>query len=319
MSSTNPIDPTDPIDPMNPKNQSNPMNSTNFYPVKSKRHLTGATNPKHYLIYILLFGAFILCYYHTFGWLHYKYSQQDSYYSHGYLIPLISAFLVYTKRGTLRTIKPSTDFIGLIILIFALLLHIFGTMGDINFFSGFAIFFYIIGSSLYLCGREISKEIAFPLVFLVFMFPIPSNFLNIAGLPSKSLATTIGLKMIDLINIPYFREGFKINLEHTSLVVGTPCNGMKSIISFLALGLLFLYFTNIKIWMRFIILVFIFPLAFFLNGARIASLIYIANHYGIEKASPESYLHTLSGMAVFIVGLIALILFIRISERKKSD
>jgi len=180
-------------------------------------------------------------------------------------------------------------------------------------------FFYIIGSSLYLFGREISKEIAFPLVFLVFMFPIPSNFLNIAGLPSKSLATTIGLKMIDLINIPYFREGFKINLEHTSLVVGTPCNGMKSIISFLALGLLFLYFTNIKILMRFIILVFIFPLAFFLNGARIASLIYIANHYGIEKASPESYLHTMSGMAVFIVGLITLVLFIRISERKKSD
>jgi exosortase len=285
----------------------------------AKSYHTMTKQKQIYLIYVLILGAFIACYYQTFWWLHYKYSQQDSYYSHGYLIPLITAFLIYTKRDILRTIKPSTDIIGLIILIFALLLHIFATMGDVNFLSGFAMFFYIIGSSLYLFGRKISKEIAFPLVFLIFMFPIPSNFLNVVGLPSKSLATTTGLKIIDIMNIPYFREGFKINLEHTSLVVGTPCNGMKSIISFLALGLLFLYFTNIKVWMRFVIMVFIFPLAFFLNGARIAALIYIANNYGIEKASPESYLHTLSGMAVFIIGLVALVLFIRISEGKKSD
>ena len=192
---------------MSPNNSSNLMNSTNL---------------KNSAVYLLLFGAFILCYYHTFWWLHYKYSQQDSYYSHGYLIPFIFAFLVYIKRETLKTIKPSTDRIGLITLIFALLLHIFATMGDVNFLSGFAMFFYIIGSSLYLFGRQISKKIAFPLVFLIFMFPIPPNLLNLAGLPSKSLATTIVLKIIDLTNIPYIREGFKISLEHTSIVVGTP-------------------------------------------------------------------------------------------------
>jgi len=310
------------MNPINLKPVKFAEGNTKVYPVAPEdgtgEHFTGPSNPVYYLLYILTIAAFTACFYSTFSWLHYKYSQQESYYSHGYLIPFISAFLIYTKRDALKAIKPSSDIIGLMIIIFALLLHIFATMGDVNFLSGFAMFFYIIGSFLYLFGRKISKTIAFPLLFLIFMFPIPANFLNIAGLPSKALATTVGLKMIDLINIPYLREGFKIHLEHTAIVVGTPCNGMKSIISFLALGLLFLYFTNIKIWLRVVILAFIFPLAFVLNGARIAALIYIANNYGIEKASPESYLHTLSGMAVFIIGLVALILFIRLSERKKD-
>jgi len=307
MNPINPINSMNPMNPINPSNPSNPMNSMNSSNPSNPINPSNPPTPAYYLLYLLTIAAFIACYY----------SQQESYYSHGYLIPFISAFLIYTKRDVLKVIKPSSDIIGLIIIIFALLLHIFATMGDVNFLSGFAMFFYIIGSSLYLFGREISKEIAFALIFLIFMFPIPPNLLNMAGLPSKALATTIGLKIVDLINIPYLREGFRIHLEHTSLVVGTPCNGMKSIISFLALGLLFLYFTNIKIWLRLVILACIFPLAFVLNGARIAALIYIANYYGIEKASPESYLHTLSGMAVFIIGLVALILFIRISERKK--
>jgi exosortase len=222
------------------------------------------------------------------------------------------------KRDKLKVIKPSSDIFGLLIIIFTLLIHIFATMGDVNFFSGFSIFFYIVGSSLYLFGREITKQIAFPLCFLLFMFPIPGNFFNIAGLPSKSLATAVGLKFIDFIGIPYLQEGFRIKLANTTLVVGAPCNGMKSLISFAALGLLFMHFAEIIIWKRLIILVVIYPLAILLNGCRLAILVYIANNYGIEKASPESYLHDLSGLVVFIAGFLILFICIKIWGRKES-
>lgn len=272
----------------------------------------------YYPIYSLLLTAFALCYYHTFFWLHYKYSQQDSYYSHGYLIPIITIYLIYRKRTELRVINRSSDISGLAIIICALLLHIIGTMSDVNFFSGFSMFFYVFGASLYLFGRDLTKQIAFPLVFLVFMFPIPNPFIDTVGLPSKSLATSLALKIIDLIGIPYFQEGFKINLGNTSLFVGTPCNGMKSLISFAALAALFLHLSDVALWRRLAIFAAIFPMAFFLNACRIAILVYIANNYGIEKASPESYLHSMSGLAVFIVGTIALVLFVRISEQKTS-
>ena len=52
---------------------------------------------------------------------------------------------------------------------------------------------------------------------------------------TKSLATDVGVTIINLFDIPNYREGFKIDLVNTSMFVGTPCNGMKSFISFTAL------------------------------------------------------------------------------------
>jgi exosortase len=272
----------------------------------------------NWLAYGVWIGVSVVCYYHTFAWLHYKYSQQDSYYSHGYLIPFVSAFLIYLSKDKLGKLERTSDPLGLGVIILALLVHIVGTMGDINFLSGFSLFLYILGASLYLLGRKVTRQLALPIGFLLFMFPIPDIFINYLGLPTKYLATGVGLKIIDLVGIPYLQEGFRISLPNTTLVVGTPCNGMKSLISFGALGVLFIYFADLRLWKGLLILAAIYPMAVLLNGLRIAILVYIAANYGIEKASPESYLHDLSGLAVFIVGFFALLLFVKISGRAKK-
>jgi len=259
------------------------------------------------------------CYYNTFLWLHYKYSHQDSYYSHGYMIPFISAYIIYLRRDIFKEIEISRNIIGLVFIVLALIGHIIATMVDINFFSGFSMFFFIFGCILYLFGGKITRELCVPIFFLLFMFPIPGAFIDFLGIPTKSIATTIGLKIIDLFHIPYLREGFRSNLAETSLYVGTPCNGMKSLISFAALGVLALYLLDITIWKRILILIGIYPLSIVLNGCRVAMLIFIAHTYGIEKASPESFLHDLSGIVVFLVGLIALFLAIKIfGARQKT-
>ena len=271
-----------------------------------------------FLTLSLLFASFVFCFYQTFLWLHYKYSYQDSYYSHGYMIPFISAYLIYLNHEKLREIKISGSVIGLVIVLFALLSHIITTMADINFISGFSMFFFILGSVLYLFGIKITKELLLPIFFLLFMFPIPGSFIDIIGLPTKTVSTSIGLKIVSLIGIPYYLEGFRINLTNTIMFVGTPCNGMKSLISFAALGMLAVYFLKFSIIKRTFILLSIYPLAIFLNGCRIAILVFIADKYGIEKASPESYLHDMSGIVVFIAGLIILFLLIKLLSSKKE-
>lgn len=266
----------------------------------------------------LLILAFISCFFHTFSWLHYKYSLRDSYYSHGYLVPLISIYLIYSMRHKLMRMEFTQERYGLAIAVFALLMHIFAVMGDINFVSGFSMFFYILGGVLFLFGRKVTKEMLFPIFFLIFMLPIPDQFINYLGLPTKSFATDIGLWIIGFLKIPFFREGFRINLINTTLVVGTPCNGMKSLISFMAIGVLALYFSQVNIKKSLLIIAGVYPMSVVLNGIRIAILVYIADTYGIEKASPESFLHDLSGMVVFIIGLIILILFVN-KWRKNFD
>jgi exosortase len=245
-----------------------------------------------------------------------KYSFVDSYYSHGYLIPFLSAYLIYQLRGELQKIPPSADRLGLIVIVAALGIHILAMMSDINFISGFSILFYIIGCSLYLYGRGVTRKIAFPLFFLIFMFPIPDYFINMIGLPSKSIATDIGMIFINWLDIPFYREGFRITLAEASMLVGTPCNGMKSLIAFSALGVLAIYLTRLEFKKGLMLLILIYPLSVFLNGLRIAILVYIADRYGVEKASPESFVHDLSGLVVFLVGLVIIFIVFHLLQGK---
>jgi len=269
------------------------------------------------MLWGLLALSFIACYFTTFQWLHYKYQGQDSYYSHGYLIPFVTVYLVYLRRSEISEAPVGSSSWGLGIIVLALMVRIFGAMGDINFTSGFSMVLYCFGCSLYLLGTQITKILAFPLFFLVFMCPIPEAYINIVALPSKTLATSLALTIMDMLRIPYVREGFIVHLAQSTFVVGTPCNGMRSLISFTALGALMLYLFRTSLWKKILFLAIIPLLALLLNGSRIALLLWIASTYGEKAASPESYLHDGSGLLVFVIGFIAMVFLVKkINEEK---
>ncbi len=276
-------------------------------------------NKKTFFLYGILFGVFCACYYNTFIWMEYRFSMQDSYYSHGYLIPFICIYFLYLKKDEIKKMEVASDRLGLVIIFITLVAHILGVLSDINTISGFSIFFYLMGSSLYLLGRNITRAAAFPFFLLLFMLPVPGDFINFLGMPTKSLATNVGLSLVDLIGIPNYREGFRIFIPETVLVVGTPCNGMKSLISFTALGVIAAYMSQLKRWKAVVFFILIYPLSVVLNGIRITALVFIAHNYGIEKASPESYLHDISGLVVFVVGLVILFAVIGFWSKKEQN
>jgi exosortase len=275
---------------------------------------------RNFILWGIMGISFILCYFPTFLWLNHKFLSQDSYYSHGYLIPFVTAYLIYLKRNDLKKIQTASSAAGLWLIISALLIHILGEVAIVNFVSSFSMVLYIAGICLYLKGKEITKKTALPILFLIFMCPLPEGFINIIALPIKSISTTVALKLVALAGIPYMREGFIIHFATSTFIVGTPCNGMRSLISFLALGFLFLYFIRPSWWKSLLFLLLIPVISIALNGLRIAILLFIAYRYGQQAASPESYLHDGSGIFVFIIGIVLLLMISRkIENAKRAD
>jgi len=123
---------------------------------------------------------------------------------------------------------------------------------------------------------------------------------------------------MDLMNIPYIREGYSIILAHATYIVGTPCNGLRSLISFLALGVLFIHFVRLSFWKSILLLAIIPLMAVALNGVRIVILLLTSIYYGQEAASPENFLHDASGLAVFIIGIGIMIIAVKVMYEKKS-
>jgi len=259
---------------------------------------------------------FVIAYKTTLIWMYNRYMSADSYYSHGFLIPIVSLFLIYQKKNILAKLEPAPSLFGLVILASALLLHILGTILYVFSVSGFSIFFLIIGLTLYLFGKDIAKIIWFPLIFLAFMFPVPEAFIGLVSFPLKIFAAKTGVWITSLFGIPIYLEGFNITIPAGHLLVGNPCSGLRSLIAFLALGSILAYLQPVSILKKWILFFISIPIAVLSNIVRIPILILVSNYWGLEAASPDTLVHTGSGILVFILGFILIFLTAKILESK---
>ena len=275
---------------------------------------TWQANRYPFVIGILSLACFIYAYHGTFLWLYERYTNPDSHYSHGFLIPLISGYFIWKKREQLKTTVLSSSKMGLGLIILALLVHIGSVWMHVFFTSGFSIFLLFIGLSLYLFGPEFTKKISFPLGFLIFMFPLPMGAIAAFSFPLKLMVANLGTALLNLFGFPIFREGAVVHLARTTLTIDDPCSGIRSLISLLALGALIAYISNTGLLKKVILFISAIPIAIFTNVLRVCALILAANWLGSEWALPEHWFHTASGMGVFGISMILLFLTMRSLE-----
>ncbi len=270
----------------------------------------------HLIFVPILLVLFIACYYKELVWMYGRYMNTDSYYSHGFMVPFVTGYFIWLKKDELREVHFESSLLGLLLIVLALMMHITGTVLYVFSISGFSIFFLILGASLFLLGRDAVGRILFPLVFLIFMFPLPRAAINAVSFPMKMLVAKISVELIELMGIPIFREGFNITIPAGSLLVGNPCSGLRSLIAFLALGSVFAYLSDIPKPLKLLLFLLTVPIALLSNMIRVPILILISHHWGLEAAAPESVWHTASGVFVFAVGFVLLLLIGKLFEWK---
>jgi len=257
-------------------------------------------------------GLLGIAYWRTFVWLWERATAPDSYYSHAFLIPFISGYLIWRRRESFSRSPFWSSMWGLPLILSALGIHLLSILLDVYFTSGFSILLLVFGLSLYLLGRPITRELLFPLGFLVFMFPLPSAALGAVSVPMKLLATKCGAGIVELFGIPVVREGFQLHFSNTSLLIGNPCSGLRSLISFMALGSIFAHFLKGPLWKKFLLFVISIPIALLSNVARVTMLSLVAHRFGSDAATGS--FHDLSGIFVFVIALSLLLVTGRVLE-----
>ena len=97
----------------------------------------------------------------------------ETYYSHGFLVPLISLYMIWTKKDSLSRIEFSASMSGLFIAAAGLVAHIVSAALRIYFISGFSFVFVLFGLILFFVGKKTARELLFPVGFLFTMIPLP--------------------------------------------------------------------------------------------------------------------------------------------------
>jgi exosortase A len=225
-------------------------------------------------------------------------------FSHGFLVPFVSLYFVYERRKQISALSPSREWSGLGLIFIGILLLILGNLAGEFFTMRFSILVVIGGIILFLLGKDFFKALLFPLIFLILMTPIPSILMDQITFPMQMFASKVAAKCLNSSGIPVLREGNVIQLANTSLEVAEACSGIRSLISLIALSLVFAYFSQKKMWKRIALVLTTFPIAIVANAARVTGTGILAYHYG--SAVAEGFFHSFSGWILFVVAFVCL-------------
>jgi exosortase len=224
---------------------------------------------------------------------------------HGFFVPVVAGFIAWQRRDALLATPRQPNPWGLVLVIFAALLSLAATLGAELFTARLSFVIALFGAILYLGGAGWIRILLLPFALLLFMIPIPAIIYAQLTLRLQTLASQLGEMLITLMGIPVLRSGNTLQLPSQTLDIAEACSGIRSLLSLSFLSLVYSYFFDKRVWMRWALLIATVPIAIGANGIRVAVTGLLSE---IDTKLASGVYHETEGYIVFIVALAALII-----------
>jgi exosortase len=268
---------------------------------------------------VLLVGAgIIFLYYPLAGYLLDKWAGLPEF-SHGYLIPIISGYLVWRRKDEIAAAPKAPSIAGVWITAMSLLLLLIANLGAVKTVACYSLLALLVGVVLAIWGKHVLHHVLFPIVFLAFMIPIFTFIMTPITFAMKLLAARMATSTVSAMGVPVLRDGAIIHLPNATLEVADACSGIRSLFALLALGAVYAYLFHGRTWERVSLFLLGIPIAMVANYARVSFLTLVAYGFGINASAPGpslfvdgrphwgTVIHDASGFGVFIVAFMLLL------------
>lgn len=234
----------------------------------------------------------------------------DPNFSHGFFVPIFSAFVLWQERPRLASVKVQPSWSGLFFLAFGLCVLIVGRMGAELFLSRLSLLILLAGLIVLFLGWSFFRAVLFPWAFLILMIPIPAIIFNQITFPLQLLASKVASITLPLMGVPVLREGNVIILPAMTLEVAEACSGIRSLMSLATLSVIYGYLMERSVGLRAVLALASIPIAVAANSFRIVGTGLLVQYWDPEKA--QGFFHEFSGWLIFVVSLVMLYLLHRI-------
>jgi exosortase D (VPLPA-CTERM-specific) len=239
-------------------------------------------------------------------------------YNHGYMIPFVALYLLWLRARALDAQTLPGSWFGVILLVLSLFLLLLGELSAVYAIIqyGFVLGMWAVVTAA--TGARGMKLLWVPLLYLVFMVPLPAFIATRMTAGLQLLSSELGVAVIRAAGLSVFLEGNVIDLGTYKLQVAEACSGMRYLFPLLSFGYLCAVLFQGRWWQRAVLLVAVVPITILMNSFRIGVIGILVNYYGIEQA--EGFLHDFEGWVVFMscVGILFLIIWVFARMERKG-
>lgn len=235
-------------------------------------------------------------------------------FSHGFFVPLVSAWLLWIRRDELRAAEVRVFWPGALLLGLAIFQYSVGVAASEFYLQRTSSVVFLGGWILLLFGPRVARLCLFPVVFLLFAVPPPMLVLNWIAFPLQLQASHFTETLLGIVGVPAERSGNVIHLETVSLEVAQACSGLRSLVTLLALGAVLAEGSLLPgprrphgILPRTVLFLAAVPVAVFVNSLRVAATAVVAAKGGLVVTS--GWVHEMAGLVMFALSLALLLLW----------
>jgi exosortase D (VPLPA-CTERM-specific) len=229
--------------------------------------------------------------------LAHRWSAQEEY-SHGFLIPFVAAWLLWSRRRAVLASVGRPSWAGVFLILLSLGIHLVGGLSAISIFSQVAFVITLIGIALAVGGYSLLRVTFVPIVFLLFAIPLPYFIDAALTLQLQFVSSELGTYFIKLFQIPVYLEGNIIDLGNYKLQVVEACSGLRYLYPLLSLGFLAAYLFQAPLWQRTVVFLSTIPITIVMNGFRIGMVGVTVERWGTQMA--DEALHFFEGWIIFL-------------------
>lgn len=241
-----------------------------------------------------------------------EWTGNAGYYSHGPLVPILAAFLIWMRRERLARAPIAPSYPGLAVVAAGGMLKLGSTWVSTTGVEAFASLSFPIvlwGLVLSLYGGAVARVLAGPAAFLWLMCPLPGALITELSFPLQLASTRVGASLAGLAGVSVYQEGTAIHLETLSLFVGEACSGFRSILGLMMLSAFAAASSRLQWGQKLLILLAAIPIGLAANGLRIAGITWAAENWGREAAVRA---HDSSGIVVLALSCVAVVATARV-------
>ena len=226
-----------------------------------------------------------------------RWSRQEEY-SHGFLIPFVVAWMLWSRRDALVASVGQPSWTGPAAIFIAAIMLIVGELSAFFLLLQVGFVVALLGIVLSFGGTSLLRVTFIPLAFLVFAIPLPYFLDAELSFRLQLISSELGAFFIRMFGVPVYLTGNVIDLGNYKLQVVEACSGLRYLYPLVSLGFLAAYLFQAPLWQRTLVFLSAIPITILMNSFRIGMVGLLVDRWGIAQA--EGLLHFFEGWVIFI-------------------